>query len=243
LKLIKTNSVRGYTFFGKMTSYNYKEFDIKYNVELKKSNFNFYKLLDHLFIRYKKLFNKKNKWISYFRGLNVNNSTKLINLALKNGYKIKYSLYYSIVVSQFYFAFNTFKTSFNNYFVLYNFMFKFSRTNLFFYNIKFIYYYLSTFLSFTFFSKLIKIAKFIRKIKKNKKKKVTLKYSFVKPNLRFILMLKQLVVYSCFFSHFNFFTRLYYSVLYTFLQWKQGTLYANKVKIYETVTKSFLKNK
>jgi len=150
--------------------------------------------------------------------ISMTGTTKLVNLIMRDGKKMKYNNYFMLALKKFYNAFYIFNMQLNFKYPYYAILHNFYRTNLIFLNLNFLYLYLSTYLTPLFFVKVIKSTRETKKVAREFKVKYKTIYVYIKKDLRMRLMLKQLVLYSSTFDSRDFYLRFYFSVLNTSLE-------------------------
>lgn len=204
-------------------------------------NFYFFK---NLFFLKKKNFNinlKKNTIkIENRAGVKKQNCLKkLILISLRNGFFLKFSIFF---LKSFNLFFNLFLFNNQNFFSLYKNTYliylSFFKSNNFFFNINFILFWISNILEPIFSIKCLDVPK---KYRKKLKKKHLFDIFFLNFEKRKKILLKWLVLNKSFFFEKNYVLSFFKSFILVFLKNKKSELYLKKINIYKKAISKYYK--
>lgn len=162
------------------------------------------------------------------------NSSAFINFLCKRGLKLKTTKKFNFVIHSFYNLFNEFNYELSKSYKTYQMLFNFSEETSSFFQFNFLINFLLSFLTPVFDIKISKISSKIRKRRKIKKK-IAFSFKYLLPWQRRRWFIYQLIIYSWSFTNRSLVKRIYNALTQTIFLEKKSELYLLKIKIYEFV--------
>ena len=211
-----------------------KKFFWKKNYEFFFNPIEFNNFINFFFIKFSKWYHTKLLFRTNYQIKNKSNPSSFISLIMKRGGKLKYETYYNYTLMHFFNIFLFFNDEFKQNFPFYIMFFNFSKDNVSFFNLNFLVDFFSTFLTSLFKIKVSKISSKIRK-KQKTTNKFEFEYNYIIFNKRKKWIISQLILNSWSHSYRSLTLRLYYTLVYTLLNWKFSELYKMKIEIYNFV--------